>query len=431
MAQASAQSRAGDNEAAVATLRAYLAATPRNVPVRLELARYLGYTKHFAEALAEYQEILRQEPGNLTAMTGVGKVLSWQGDYAASLAAYERVLARSPWLYDARVGKGFTLLWMGDKRAAYTVLHSCAKAHPEDKELRETVAELEKEFGPIQTEDPPSPIPSVESRSNPETPVISAHEQAKPNTRRWSAGIKTPPALAREPVSSFPEPIAPAQALTEAPRVPSWMIVAVGTLFLITATLAVSVWRTQRRRFVPGEPMRVPEQPAATAKPTSASENADPATRPLGGPLIADTFSARVQKPDAPEPQTPPPLRVMVVDQSPEVLAFEQMVLTSAGCEITCAGNGADAMRALETSTFDAILLDGHLSGHPSRDDLLGWIRQQRHKLAGRVTLTCAGSDAEKDRLAAITGVRCLRKPIRMADLLELVRGWRSLAEAA
>jgi tetratricopeptide (TPR) repeat protein len=426
LAQAATHYRAGDLEAALSTLASYLDAHPQNVPVRIELARYLGYSRRFAEALHQYETALRQEPGNLAALTGVGKVLSWQGDYAASLAAYDRVLARSPWYYDARVGKGFTLYWMGDKRAAYAVLHSCAKAHPEDRELADTVAGLQREFGPIRSDDPPFPVAADARPAGPDRAAV----RSTPRGRRWSAGISVPVApAAAPPVTAFPEPIAPAQALAPAPSVPLWMAAVVAGLALMTLVLAVMVWRTQRRRRVPGEPFPMSRLAAPRMAPDSPGTGANAATAVV--PPLATAPTGQILA-ASPKPQAPA-LKVLVVDHSPEVLAFVQMVLSSQECEVTCAESSMVALEWMQTRSFDALLLDGHLPGPPAWLELLRWVQAERPALFQRTILSLARGDEsrERERGRSLHGVPCLDRPIRIADLLGLVGRWREKFEAA
>jgi CheY-like chemotaxis protein len=131
--------------------------------------------------------------------------------------------------------------------------------------------------------------------------------------------------------------------------------------------------------------------------------------------------------PDAPR------LRVLVVDHSPEVLAFEQMVLSSQGCEVHCAESSAAAMELLQTRTFDALLLDGHQAGPPSWIELLRWVQAERPALFRRTILSLARGEEsrERERDRQVHGVPCLDRPIRIADLLELAGRWRGKVEAA
>lgn len=132
----------GDQARAITALDDYLRSHADDSALRLELARYLAYSKRYAEATAEYQQVLARQPGNLAAQVGLAKIASWQGDFDKSLEIYDAVLAHAPHLYDARAGKGFTLAWMGRNDEALALLRSAQRAHPEDKEVAAEIARL-------------------------------------------------------------------------------------------------------------------------------------------------------------------------------------------------------------------------------------------------------------------------------------------------
>ena len=55
------------------------------------------------------------------------------------------------------------------------------------------------------------------------------------------------------------------------------------------------------------------------------------------------------------------PARILVVDDQEAVRDFTQKILVRAGYEVALAGNGAEALAALDEADFDLILMDAHM----------------------------------------------------------------------
>ncbi len=119
-------------------------------------------------------------------------------------------------------------------------------------------------------------------------------------------------------------------------------------------------------------------------------------------------------------------LRLLVVDDEPDVLRFVGRYLQGEGCRVELAENGAQALERLCGSEYDGVISDLRM---PVMDGwtLYGWIRENRPALLQRLILISGDilSPAVQDLLRETRAVY-LRKPFYPEDLLrsmhELVR---------
>jgi len=103
---------------------------------------------------------------------------------------------------------------------------------------------------------------------------------------------------------------------------------------------------------------------------------------------------------------------VLVVEDDPEVrLALESALSDS--FEVTAVADGEEALRALETAEFTAMLVDAHLPRGPEGQILASEACRLQPALRGNVVLvTGDGRASETDG-----GARVLRKPFDGASL--------------
>jgi CheY-like chemotaxis protein len=118
--------------------------------------------------------------------------------------------------------------------------------------------------------------------------------------------------------------------------------------------------------------------------------------------------------------------RILVVDDDPLVVRTVEANLERAGFEVTVAGGGEAGMRALETSTFDVMLVDifmPHMRGFESvrifheRAPAIPLIAMSGYAFAN---LDASAPDFLKKTLE-LGATRCLRKPFTSAALLTAV----------
>jgi tetratricopeptide (TPR) repeat protein len=353
---AAANYRAGDAAAATKILRDYLAQSPDDSSARVELARYLAFSKRYPEAMAQYQDVLRRDPQNMVAILGIAKIHSWEGDFPAALELYERILARSPQFYDARVGKAFTLLWMGEKEPAAEIFRWAARVHPYDAEVRQALAELGIA---MKTAEPP---PAAAAEGVPK--AVRKQPRISP--------VRTPPDA---PVSSFPEPVAPAMALAPDRFPPAATALVVSIAFVMCGAL-VFLWRNHS---------------------AIAPSRSNPAPPVFAQAPLTHTASKRP--------------KVLIADSNSSALEFQRTVFASSGFEVVSAATTQASLAALRHHHFDHIVLDAQMH------EAVAFIRQNLPTLAQRMLLTAATNE-QAQRVKQRTGLRCITRPLRMTELI-------------
>ncbi len=114
---------------------------------------------------------------------------------------------------------------------------------------------------------------------------------------------------------------------------------------------------------------------------------------------------------------------VLIVDDDPGIRILMQMLLTRAGCDVDCAGDGAEALALLESEDEpDCVLLDLMLP-NVSGFDVLTALRQTRPALLERVIVVTAVSDRTLREVATCATVRAVvRKPFDIDHLVASVR---------
>lgn len=110
-------------------------------------------------------------------------------------------------------------------------------------------------------------------------------------------------------------------------------------------------------------------------------------------------------------------LRVLIVDDEPDIRATVSAMLEIEGYEVSEAANGADALHAVEEQSPDVILLDMRM---PVMD---GWgfaaeLRRRGH--ATPIVVMTAARDAEH-WAAEITASAFVAKPFGFDDLISAV----------
>jgi CheY-like chemotaxis protein len=117
-----------------------------------------------------------------------------------------------------------------------------------------------------------------------------------------------------------------------------------------------------------------------------------------------------------------PDLRVLVVDDEPEIRATVQAMLEIEGYLVSQAANGADALAALERDRPDLVLLDMRM---PVLD---GWgfaaeLRRRGHRVP--LVVMTAARDAAR-WASEITASAFVSKPFRYDDLIHAVERART-----
>jgi PAS domain S-box-containing protein len=144
--------------------------------------------------------------------------------------------------------------------------------------------------------------------------------------------------------------------------------------------------------------------------------NIDLRTKPGAGTTFAITFPVREAAPktktSGPSPQTQP-LRVLVVDDEPQVRQVLSALLTSEGHEVLTAKDGVEGLRCFLNSKFDLVITDKAMPGM-SGEQMAVAIRQFSSKMP-IVLLTGFHTSRESAELSGISVIAT--KPITMTAL--------------
>ncbi|MFI1583827.1 response regulator transcription factor [Embleya sp. NPDC020630] len=131
-----------------------------------------------------------------------------------------------------------------------------------------------------------------------------------------------------------------------------------------------------------------------------------------------------MENPNTPSPLRRPdgqPVRILVVDDEPDLTDVLSSALRYEGCEVRTAGDGAAALASARTFRPDAIVLDWML---PDTDGVT-LLRALRAELERVCVLFLTARDAVEDRIAGITagGDDYVTKPFSLEEVLARLRG--------
>jgi CheY-like chemotaxis protein len=116
------------------------------------------------------------------------------------------------------------------------------------------------------------------------------------------------------------------------------------------------------------------------------------------------------------------PVRILVVDDQEAVRDFTRKILVRAGYEVGLAGNGAEALAALDETDFDLVLMDAQMpvmTGEAAT-------RQIRAREGARSTIPIIAFSGDEQSLAAAGVNDHIDKPFTKAELLAKVDAWLS-----
>jgi CheY-like chemotaxis protein len=124
--------------------------------------------------------------------------------------------------------------------------------------------------------------------------------------------------------------------------------------------------------------------------------------------------------------------RILLVETEEAVLEFERDVLIGAGASVATAANSEDMKLQLNQTSFDALILDGTISGNTSVVELYSWIAEKRPGLEKHLLVTfSSAADPELRNFLQSNNVPCLLKPFEVTDLIAQARQLLQKAQAA
>jgi len=110
---------------------------------------------------------------------------------------------------------------------------------------------------------------------------------------------------------------------------------------------------------------------------------------------------------------------VLIVDDDRSVHQILAKILQRAGCIVTTAENGQEALQKLETQTYDAAVIDVRLQDMNGLD-LLNQIKNIAPKMT-TIILTGYPSDEDKIKAIELGADYYLAKPIKSETLVEII----------
>lgn len=114
-------------------------------------------------------------------------------------------------------------------------------------------------------------------------------------------------------------------------------------------------------------------------------------------------------------------LRVLCVEDDPNILDAMRELLTRWGIEVLCVATAAQARGMLKTQPMDLVLADYHLGGEPMGLDVLDeLVPREATRMRAGALVTADGTAALAQRASAL-GFQVLRKPLRPAALRALI----------
>ncbi len=115
-------------------------------------------------------------------------------------------------------------------------------------------------------------------------------------------------------------------------------------------------------------------------------------------------------------------LNVLVVDDEPGIRQATARFLNRSGIQVRAVSDGAEALRALRTQSFDVILCDVRMPGMNGRDFLIR-LREQTPQLVSTLIFATGDTfDTDTAALLADAGAPSLVKPFDFDALERLVR---------
>jgi CheY-like chemotaxis protein len=150
---------------------------------------------------------------------------------------------------------------------------------------------------------------------------------------------------------------------------------------------------------------------------------------PAGGAVIeirlpAAQTAARAEKAlPAPRRDLAIEGRILLVESEAAVLEFERDVLAGAGASVVTAANSDELKARLAEQPFDAVILDGTITGNGSVRELYRWIVENHSGLEKHLLVTfSSAAELEMRNFLQDNNVPSLLKPFEVADLIMQTR---------
>jgi DNA-binding response OmpR family regulator len=115
--------------------------------------------------------------------------------------------------------------------------------------------------------------------------------------------------------------------------------------------------------------------------------------------------------------------RILVVEDEESVLDFERDVLAGTGAQVVTASTVDKMKSALESQTFDALILNGKMPGNGAVTETCAWINAKWPALSRHFLLTFSSlTDSDIRSFLDQNNIPFLVKPFEVGDLIANVR---------
>ncbi len=119
-------------------------------------------------------------------------------------------------------------------------------------------------------------------------------------------------------------------------------------------------------------------------------------------------------------------MKILVIDDNTDITNLMQKVLTSKGLEVTTCNNGKDGLELIRKNNSDAILLDIAMPNFSGKDIVDSLSKENTIGNHNIILFTASSITDDEIDLLIKKGVKgCLRKPVRIEELLELVNKFK------
>jgi PAS domain S-box-containing protein len=146
----------------------------------------------------------------------------------------------------------------------------------------------------------------------------------------------------------------------------------------------------------------------------------------LEAPAALNAFPAPgPDRSSTPAPAWPTPPLVLVAEDSPVNQIVATRVLERCGCRVEVVADGREALRALATRHYDAVLMDcqmPNIDGYDATAELRRAEQGARHTPV--IAMTAQAMDGDRERCINAGMDDYISKPVRHADLIDALRRW-------
>lgn len=142
--------------------------------------------------------------------------------------------------------------------------------------------------------------------------------------------------------------------------------------------------------------------------------------------------SEPVAVPHAPQEAAQPGTRILVVDDSDENRFLVAEYLRDTRAHLEFAADGAEAFEKFQASLFDLVFMDLQMpimDGYEATRRIRAWEQEQQRQPTPVIALTASAMESELHRSLEAGCTAYLRKPVRLATLLDAVHRYAPPAE--